>query len=51
MISEAGSVGIVLPQIHHIVSVFIMCSRPNVRYPNAPLMLPTAIINPDITLL
>ncbi|WP_259367156.1 peptide deformylase [Colwellia sp. MB3u-8] len=45
--SEAGSVGIVAPQIHHSVSIYIMCSKPNSRYPDAPLMPPTAIINPE----
>ena len=25
-----------------------MCSRPNARYPDAPLMSPTAIINPEV---
>ena len=47
-VSEAGGVGIAAPQIHHSVRIFIMCSKPNVRYPDAPLMAPTAIINPEI---
>ena len=47
-VSEAGGVGIAAPQIHHSVRVFIMCSQPNARYPDAPLMPPTAIINPEI---
>ena len=47
-VSEAGGVGIAAPQIHHSVRIFIMCSKPNNRYPDAPLMLPTAIINPEI---
>jgi len=45
---EAGGVGIAAPQIHHSVRIFIMCSKPNERYPDAPLMAPTAIINPEI---
>ncbi|MEO8893341.1 MAG: peptide deformylase, partial [Coleofasciculaceae cyanobacterium] len=28
--------------------LFIVASRPNPRYPNAPLMAPTAMINPQI---
>ncbi|MGJ8691623.1 MAG: peptide deformylase [Thalassotalea sp.] len=47
-VSEAGGVGIAAPQIHHSKRIFIMCSKPNARYPDAPLMTPTAIINPEI---
>ena len=47
-VSEAGGVGIAAPQIHHSVRIFNMCSKPNERYPDAPLMPPTAIINPEI---
>lgn len=47
-VSKAGGVGIAAPQIHHSVRIFIMCSKPNARYPDAPLMPPTAIINPQI---
>ena len=41
-------IGIAAPQIHHSDRIFIMCSKPNARYPDAPLMAPTAIINPEI---
>lgn len=47
-VSEAGGVGIAAPQIYHSVRIFIMCSKPSPRYPDAPLMAPTAIINPEI---
>lgn len=47
-VSEAGGVGIAAPQIHNSSRIFIMCSKPNARYPDAPLMAPTAIINPEI---
>ena len=47
-VDEAGGVGIAAPQIQHGVRIFIMCSKPNRRYPDAPLMTPTAIINPEI---
>ncbi|KZN36409.1 hypothetical protein N474_19280 [Pseudoalteromonas luteoviolacea CPMOR-2] len=44
----AGGVGIAAPQIFKSVRIFIMCSKPNARYPDAPLMQPTAIINPEL---
>lgn len=47
-VAEAGGVGIAAPQIYHSERIFIMCSKPNIRYPDAPLMPPTAIINPEI---
>ena len=47
-VAQAGGVGIAAPQIHHSLRIFIMCSKPNTRYPDAPLMEPTAIINPQI---
>jgi len=47
-VKEANGVGIAAPQIHHSQQIFIMCSQPNARYPDAPLMKPTAIINPEI---
>jgi peptide deformylase len=48
-VKDAGGVGIAAPQVFHSKRIFIMCSKPNARYPNAPLMEPTAIINPEIT--
>lgn len=48
-VEQAGGVGIAAPQIYQSLRIFIMCSKPNARYPNAPLMAPTAIINPEIT--
>lgn len=47
-VTQAGGVGIAAPQIHHSVRMFIICSKPNERYPNAPLMPATAMINPEI---
>lgn len=47
-VSEAGGVGIAAPQIYHRKRIFIMCSKPSTRYPDAPLMSPIAIINPEI---
>ncbi|KZN56485.1 peptide deformylase [Pseudoalteromonas luteoviolacea] len=48
IVEQAGGVGIAAPQIFKSVRIFIMCSKPNARYPDAPLMQPTAIINPEV---
>ncbi|MCZ6555911.1 MAG: peptide deformylase, partial [Candidatus Dadabacteria bacterium] len=45
---EANGVGIAAPQVYESKRIFIISSRPNERYPNAPEMEPTAIINPEI---
>lgn len=42
----ADGVGIAAPQVSQSYRLFIMASRPNSRYPYAPLMPPTAVINP-----
>ncbi len=44
----ANGVGISAPQIGQSLRLFIIASRPNTRYPNAPVMEPMAIINPEI---
>jgi peptide deformylase len=44
----ANGVGIAAPQVAQSYRLFIMASRPNLRYPNAPTMTPTAVINPVI---
>ena len=41
-------VGIAAPQIFQPYRLFIMTSHPSDRYPHAPTMAPTAIINPRI---
>ena len=41
-------VGIAAPQISQSLRVFIVASHPNDRYPHAPTMQPTAMINPRI---
>jgi peptide deformylase len=43
-----GGVGIAAPQVGHSLRIFILASKPNNRYPNAPTMEPTAIINPIV---
>jgi peptide deformylase len=44
----ANGVGIAAPQTAAPCRLFIVASRPNPRYPNAPSMEPTAMINPKI---
>tara|TARA_R110002050_G_scaffold57423_3_gene128873 strand:- start:26281 stop:26814 length:534 start_codon:yes stop_codon:yes gene_type:complete len=44
-----NGVGIAAPQVDINLRLFIMCSRPNLRYPQAPEMAPTFVINPEIT--
>ncbi len=44
----ANGVGIAAPQIHQSLALFIMASRPNERYPDAPLMEPFVVVNPQI---
>ncbi|MGJ5674708.1 MAG: peptide deformylase [Nostochopsis sp.] len=47
-VGEANGVGIAAPQIAQPYRVMIVASRPNPRYPHAPYMEPTAMINPRI---
>lgn len=45
---QANGVGIAAPQVQSSDRIFIVASRPNPRYPNAPEMEPTPMINPKI---
>ena len=45
---EANGAGIAAPQIYRSLCVFILSIKPSPRYPNAPEMEPTAVINPEI---
>lgn len=47
-VADADGVGIAAPQVFEPLALFIVTSRPNPRYPDAPEMQPTAIINPEI---
>ena len=47
-VTAANGVGIAAPQVSQSARLFIIASRPNPRYPDAPLMEPTAMINPQI---
>jgi peptide deformylase len=45
---DANGVGIAAPQVFESVAIFIVASRPSPRYPDAPLMEPEVVINPEI---
>ena len=45
---DANGVGIAAPQVGESSRLFIVASRPNPRYPDAPLMEPEVVINPEI---
>ena len=47
-VQQAHGVGIAAPQVSRGDRLFIVASRPNLRYPQAPKMEPTAMINPRI---
>lgn len=47
-VADADGVGIAAPQVYEPLSLFIVASRPNPRYPHAPQMEPTVMINPEI---
>lgn len=48
-VMAANGVGIAAPQVAVAQRLFILASRPNSRYPHAPVMEPTAMINPTVT--
>ena len=45
-LAHSQGVGLAAPQISQLKRIIIVASRPNARYPNAPLMAPTVMINP-----
>jgi peptide deformylase len=45
---QSNGVGIAAPQVANSCRLFIVASRPSPRYPQAPTMEPTAMINPQI---
>jgi peptide deformylase len=47
-VQQANGVGIAAPQVAECDRLFVVASRPNLRYPQAPTMEPTAMINPQI---
>lgn len=50
-VMDVDGVGIAAPQVYKSLRIFIVASHPNPRYPQAPKMKPTAIINPKIIFL
>jgi peptide deformylase len=47
-LKESKGVGLAAPQIGRSLQLVIIASHPNQRYPNAPTMLPTVMINPTL---
>jgi peptide deformylase len=47
-VKASQGVGIAAPQVAQSLRLFIVASHPNPRYPHAPIMPPTAMINPQI---
>lgn len=45
---DMDGVGIAAPQVYQSIRMFIVASHPTARYPKAPNMKPTAMINPKI---
>ena len=45
---DANGVGIAAPQVSQSYRLFVVCSHPNPRYPDAPMMDPNIMINPRI---
>ena len=45
---DANGVGIAAPQLSQPYRLFVVCSHPNPRYPDAPFMKPTVMINPHL---
>ena len=48
MLQQSNGVGIAAPQVSESHRLFIVASHPNPRYPTAPQMVPTPMINPQI---
>lgn len=47
-VGKVEGVGIAAPQVYKSLRICIVASYPNSRYPHAPKMKPTAIINPEV---
>jgi peptide deformylase len=47
-LTHSNGVGIAAPQVGKSCRVLIVASRPNARYPHAPLMEPTVMVNPQL---
>ena len=47
-VGDVNGMGIAAPQVYDSVRIFVVASSPNPRYPNAPKMTPTPMINPKL---
>lgn len=47
-VAEVDGVGIAAPQVYESLRLFVVASRPNLRYPDAPAMVPTPMLNPEL---
>jgi peptide deformylase len=47
-VADVDGVGIAAPQVYEPLALFIVASRPNLRYPHAPEMEPLAMLNPEL---
>lgn len=47
-VADVNGVGIAAPQVYRNERIFIIASRPGPRYPDAPELEPTAMVNPVI---
>lgn len=47
-VQQKQGMGIAAPQVGISQQIFIMCSHPNTRYPHAPTMPPSCVLNPTI---
>lgn len=45
---DVNGVGLAAPQVYESLRVFVVASHPNLRYPMAPEMESTAMVNPEI---
>ncbi len=47
-VADANGVGLAAPQVYEACRMIIIASRPNPRYPHAPEMEPTVMVNPEL---
>ncbi len=48
-VAEENGMGIAAPQVSESTRIIVLASKANARYPYAPTMKPTAMINPEMT--
>ncbi len=51
LMTTAHGVGIAAPQVGWAARIVVVASRPTLRYPDAPTMAPTVLINPRLVAL